>query len=313
MSKNNIITTENLSKSFGHMTVVDHVNLVVSEGAVFGFLGPNGSGKTTTIRMLLGLVQPTSGEITLNGYNVLRDYVKAIREVGAIAESPSAYTYLTGRENMHLKANMYGGISEAKITEVLKLVNLEDRSKDKVRKYSLGMKQRLGIAMALLNNPKLVILDEPMNGLDPQGIQETKDLILMLNREQGITFFISSHLLAEIEQICSSIAILQNGKMIAQGELKHFLQKDTEICEVFTPDIDRAINIIGQLKGVKVISQTANAIVVEFEVGSFARINEVLLTNNVLVTSFHPRKKSLEQYYIEVINRGVLNDPLSAK
>jgi ABC-2 type transport system ATP-binding protein len=187
-----LIETNNLVKYFGKRKVIDNLSLSVAEGDIYGFLGPNGSGKTTTIRMLLGLVHPNSGTIKLSGYDIKTDFDKGIAQIGAIVENPSFYTYLSGYENLQLMANLHPGLPKGRIDEVLDTVRLKERANDKVRTYSLGMRQRLGIAMALLNSPKLVILDEPTNGLDPQGMKEVKDLILGLAKEMGISFFIST-------------------------------------------------------------------------------------------------------------------------
>ena len=212
-----ILEAKGLIKSFKGKNVVNNLNLKVMRGDVYGFLGRNGQGKTTTIRMITGLISPDSGNVTIDGFNIKTDFIKAISHIGAIVESPTFYDYLSGYDNLKLMANLIPGILKSRIDEVLEIVGLKNRSKDKVKTYSLGMKQRLGLANALLNNPKLIILDEPTNGLDPQGIKEIRDMITRLSTENKITFFISSHLLHEVQQICNRIGIIHDGRLLYEG------------------------------------------------------------------------------------------------
>lgn len=195
------------------------------KGDIYGFLGRNGQGKTTTIRLITGLIFPDDGDITIDGHSLGDDFKKAISNVGAIVESPSFYGYLSGYDNLKLMANIIPGIRKDRIDEVLEIVRLSSRAKDKVKTYSLGMKQRLGIANALLSSPKLIILDEPTNGLDPQGMKEIKEMIVQLASERNITFFISSHLLHEVEQICNRVGIIENGKLLSEASLVELTQK----------------------------------------------------------------------------------------
>lgn len=217
MDCKNVIEFVNLCKSFNGKKIIDNISFNVEEGDVFGFLGPNGSGKTTTIRMLVNLIYPNEGTIKINGYDLKSDFYKAIEKVGAIVETPRFYPYMSGRKNLQLMANLINNMPKGRVDEVLEIVGLSSRAKDKVKTYSLGMKQRLGIANALLNNPMLVILDEPTNGLDPQGMNEIRDLVCELASKKNITFFISTHLLHEVEQICNKVAILHHGKIVSQG------------------------------------------------------------------------------------------------
>src|SRR5690242_13447070 len=195
------IEMNNLSKVYGSLTAVSSLNLTIPQGVIFGFLGPNGAGKTTTIRMLLGLIKPSGGSARILGYDTRRDRARILPQVGAIVESPTFYPYLSGRDNLRELARVQKGVPASRIEEVLELVELSARAKDKVKTYSLGMKQRLGIAAALLNRPRLIFLDEPTNGLDPQGTVDMRNLILQLGRS-GHTVFLSSHLLHEVEQVC---------------------------------------------------------------------------------------------------------------
>jgi ABC-2 type transport system ATP-binding protein len=202
-----------LCKQYGQRLVVDHLDLEVRQGEVFGFLGPNGAGKTTTIRMVLGLIRPTDGSVSILGHDLGDSRAAILPRVGALVEQPALYNYMSGRDNLRAIGLTLGGVPEARIGEVLELVGLRERDRDRVKTYSLGMKQRLGVALALLNDPDLLVLDEPANGLDPAGIVEMRDLMRQL-AAQGKTVFISSHVLTEVRQICDRVAILNNGKLV---------------------------------------------------------------------------------------------------
>jgi ABC-type multidrug transport system ATPase subunit len=210
------ITTSGLTRYFGRLRAVDGLDLSVPQGSIYGFLGPNGAGKTTTIRMLLGLIRPNTGDVQLFGRPLRQNHVALLRRVGALVESPSLYPNLTGRENLEVTRRLTGG-ERAQIGQALHVVHLDDAADRQVRGYSTGMKQRLGLALALLRTPELLILDEPTNGLDPAGIQEMRDLIAHLPGEYGVTVFLSSHLLAEVEQVATHIGIIQEGRLRFQG------------------------------------------------------------------------------------------------
>lgn len=224
MNLNMLLETRNLTKSFHGRKVINNLNLRVMKGDIYGFLGRNGQGKTTTIRLITGLIFPDSGEVLVNGHALRNDFKKAISNIGAIVESPSFYGYLSGYDNLKLMANLVPGVTKDRIDEVLDMVRLSSRAKDKVKTYSLGMKQRLGIANALLSNPKLIILDEPTNGLDPQGMREIKEMIVQLAAESKITFFISSHLLHEVEQICNRVGIIDHGTLLCEATMEELAQ-----------------------------------------------------------------------------------------
>ena len=209
-----ILKCENLCKHFGKKQILDRVSLEVKQGDILGFIGPNGAGKTTTIKLILGLQSIDSGTVKINGYDIEKEFENAISKVGTIVENPDLYMYLTGYENLKLIKNMYPEIDKKRIDEVVKLVKLEQRIKDKVSKYSLGMRQRLGIAQALLHKPNLLILDEPTNGLDPEGIKELRDLIKDLAKKENMAIVISSHNLAELESFCNKVTIIKNGKVV---------------------------------------------------------------------------------------------------
>ena len=221
-----IIKTRNLSKRYGDSLIVKGINLSVMEGTIYGFCGPNGAGKSTTLKMLLGLVRPTEGDISLFDKEMTsKNRIEILRQTGSLIESPSYYSHLTGRENLEILRGLLK-VPKENVEEVLKIVRLDGQGKKKVSAYSLGMKQRLGLAAALLNFPKLLILDEPTNGLDPAGIQEMRELIRSLPGKYGMTVIISSHLLSEIDQIVDDIGIIANGKLKYQGSLDRLHEED---------------------------------------------------------------------------------------
>lgn len=205
--ENEILKCVDLHKSIGKKEIIKGISFDIKEGEILGFIGPNGAGKTTTIKLIIGLQNFVKGHITINGYDIKKDFEKAIEKVGTIVENPDLYMYMSGYDNLKLVANLYKGIDKSRIDEVVKLVGLENRIKDKVSKYSLGMRQRLGIAGAILHKPNLLILDEPTNGLDPEGIKQVRDLIAKLAKEEKMAIMISSHNLSEIENVCNKICI----------------------------------------------------------------------------------------------------------
>jgi ABC-2 type transport system ATP-binding protein len=209
-----VLKTANLKKTIGKRTIVSDISLELNAGEVFGFLGPNGAGKTTTIRMIVGLSNITEGNIFINGHSVRSEFRAAMRDVGCIVENPEMYKYMSGLDNLRLFAKLYEGVDQARIDEVVAIVGLERAIKDKVKTYSLGMKQRLGIAQAILHHPRLLILDEPTNGLDPAGIKAMRELLRGLAQNEGMTVFVSSHILGEMQQMCDRVGIINHGKMI---------------------------------------------------------------------------------------------------
>jgi len=214
-----VLHTTDLTKRYGQRPVVKALNLEVQRGEIFGFLGPNGAGKTTTIRMMLGLVTPTGGRVEILGYDVGSEKARVLPRVGALIETPALHLYMSGRNNLRATGAILGGVSKGRIDEVLELVGLRDRQHDRVKTYSLGMKQRLGVAVALLNDPDLLILDEPANGLDPAGIVEMRDLMRRLVAE-GKTIFLSSHVLTEVQQICTRVAIINLGELVTESTIE---------------------------------------------------------------------------------------------
>lgn len=239
MSNEPIVSLRNVTKRIGGKTIIDKLTFDVPRGEIFGFLGPNGAGKTTTIRMMVGLMSITEGEIFIDGNNIKTDFEKAIRHVGAIVENPELYKYLSGYNNLVHYARMIPGITKHRIDEVVKLVKLENRINDKVSKYSLGMRQRLGVAQAILHKPSLLILDEPTNGLDPAGIRELRDYLRYLTKEEGITVIVSSHLLSEMELMCDRVAIIQQGKLVDIKLIQDFTGRN-ETTQTYLIEVDTA-------------------------------------------------------------------------
>lgn len=222
-----ILRTHDLTKQYGERIAVNQLNLEIRRGEIVGFLGPNGAGKTTSIRMILGLIAPTSGRIEIFGRDLATEHATLLPRIGALVEAPALYMHLSGRENLQAVGAVLGGVSRQRIEAVLELVGLRSRQKDRVRTYSLGMKQRLGVGIALLNNPDLLILDEPANGLDPAGIVEMRDLLHRLASE-GKTVFLSSHLLGEVQQICSRVAVINAGKLLADRSVEELTRGQGE-------------------------------------------------------------------------------------
>ena len=220
-----ILKVTNLNKKFGNKEVLKDVSFEINEGDILAFIGPNGAGKTTTIKCILGLQRLTKGSITINGYDIKKNFVKAIEKTGCIVESPDVYMYLTGYENLKLQASLYANIKEDSLTNIIRLVGLENRIYDKVSKYSLGMRQRLGIAISLVNNPNLLILDEPTNGLDPEGIKELRELLLKLSK-RGMGILISSHNLSELESFCNKVCIISKGEIIEENSISKIKEVD---------------------------------------------------------------------------------------
>lgn len=223
-----VLEVHDLNKSYGRKQVLFDVSFEVNSGEILGFIGPNGAGKTTTIKLILGLQFADSGEVVINGFNISKDREKAIEKVGAIVENPDLYQYLSGRTNLEMVARLYKDVTKDRIEEVIKLVGLENRIDDKVSKYSLGMRQRLGIAAALINKPNLLILDEPTNGLDPEGIKELRELLKKLAKKEEVAVLISSHNLAELESFCNVVSIIQNGKVLKTSRVKDLKKNDNE-------------------------------------------------------------------------------------
>jgi len=233
MSDNAVLQLRNVTKKIGRRTIVDQLSFDVPKGEVFGFLGPNGAGKTTTIRMIVGLITMTEGEVYVNGISVRKNFEQAMSHIGAIVENPEMYKFLTGYQNLIHYARMHDNVTKERIDEVVELVGLKNRIHEKVKRYSLGMRQRLGVAQAILHRPSVLILDEPTNGLDPAGIRELRDYLRKLAQEEGIAVVVSSHLLSEMELMCDRVAIIQTGKLIDVRSLHTSEEQEAASLRVF--------------------------------------------------------------------------------
>ena len=288
-----VLEVKNICKSFGKKQVLNNVSFSVDEGEILGFIGPNGAGKTTTIKIILGLQSIGSGEVIINGYSIVKEFSKAIEKVGAIVENPDSYMYLSGRKNLELIANMYDNISKERIDEVIKLVGLENRINDKVSKYSLGMRQRLGIGIALLNNPNLLILDEPTNGLDPEGIKELRDLLKSLAKKEKIAVLISSHNLSELESFCTDICIIQNGVVLDREKIKN-IKKYKESDFIFeVSDTSKVEKILGK---VRIINDNMFGKKTERE--EVPAIVKKLVENNIDIFEIRLKELTLEEAFL---------------
>jgi ABC-2 type transport system ATP-binding protein len=293
-----VILTEGLTKRFGQRTAVEDLNLHVCPGEIFGFLGPNGAGKTTTIGMLLGLVRPTAGRALVMGYDVQRQPEQALQSVGAMVEAPAFYPYLSGRDNLHVLARA-GGLPEARVAAALDMVELSGRGRDRFKSYSQGMRQRLGIAAALLHEPQLIILDEPTNGLDPAGQHEIRDLIQRL-AAGGCTIFLSSHLLHEVEQLCARVAILKSGRVIAEGAVAELLRRGRGVLVRVAGDPAAAVALLRDTPWVGEIELRGAALLVDAPVDRAAEINALLSAHAIPVAEIRAYEKRLEDFFLEV-------------
>ena len=233
MNQTPVVQLQHATKKIEGKNIVSDLFFDILSGEVFGFLGPNGAGKTTTIRMMVGLIKISQGDILIKGHSITKDFNKAIKNVGAIIENPDLYKYLTGYQNLKHYARMVPGVSKARINEMVEFVGLKDMIHDKTKTYSLGMRQRLGIAQALLHRPPLLILDEPTNGLDPAGIRELRNYLKRLAHEEGVAVFVSSHLLSEMELMCDRVGVLQNGKLVCIQGIKDFVHKGQTLEDKF--------------------------------------------------------------------------------
>lgn len=298
---NNIVSTSKLSKKYGDTYRVKDIDLFVKKGDIYGFLGPNGAGKSTTLKMLLGLVKPTNGTFKIFDQEFESNRSNILKEVGSLIESPSYYGHLSGIENMRVMQRLRE-VPDKNVAEALRIVRLENQKDKKVSHYSLGMKQRLGIAMALLAFPKLLILDEPTNGLDPAGISEIRELIQTLPRRYGITVLISSHLLSEIEQIATSVGIINNGKMLFQGEMDELKMKSKSTIAIKT-DNNRLAKDILVRRGI-VNTQEGDFLMLRDIIDrQVVQINKELTNHDVGVLRIEEHKKSLENIFLSLTGK----------
>lgn len=273
------------------------------EGDILGFIGPNGAGKTTTIKLILGLQNITSGKVYINGYDIEQNFKKAIENVGTIVESPDLYMYMSGYENLKLVANLYKNVDKKRIDEIVKLVGLENRIKDRVSKYSLGMRQRLGIAQALLHRPKLLILDEPTNGLDPEGIKEVKVLLKKLAEQENMAILISSHNLAELDTFCNKISIIKNGEIVETNDIDTFKKDIKNNCYILEVEDS---SVIGSIIDYKMDILTETEVRVYIEKEKVPLLIKELVLRNIKIYNVSEENLSLEDAFLKKTGGNVI-------
>lgn len=294
---NIILETKNLTKTFGNFKAVDSVDITVYEGEVFGFLGPNGAGKTTTLGMALGLVHATAGEVKVLGQRVTPNDVRALQDVGALLGAPAFVPYLSAWDNIELVSRLTPGVDKKRIAEVIELVGLTDTARRKVAKFSTGMKQRVGLAMALVHRPRFVILDEPTNGLDPAGMREIRQLLRTL-AENGTSVLLSSHLLNEVQQVCDRIAVLNKGRVVAQGLVTDLLNGQKPSVRLTVGDAESAVRALEALPGVENVQASGDTLIV---IGATSQVvMNHLLQNRIIPTEITAQKSDLESLFMDV-------------
>lgn len=297
-----VIETKNLTKKYGSSTVVDNINLHVPKGKIYGLLGRNGAGKTTTMKMMLKLIKVTKGDINLFGEDFRNNNL--YKKIGSIIETPGFYQNLTARDNLNILAKLHGNISKKEVQEALEVVGLHTEEKKTFSNFSLGMKQRLGIAAAIMHNPELLILDEPINGLDPIGISEIRSFLLRLSHEKGVTIFISSHVLSEIEQIADVIGVMNNGKLVEEVNLLELQDKLKHYIEITVSDTKLSEKILKDNFSIKDYSIIDNTIYLYDNYKNISDINKSLVQNNICINKLNPCKETLEAYFENLIGGG---------
>jgi ABC-2 type transport system ATP-binding protein len=295
------LALEDVSKRFGRVLAVDRLSLGIEPGHMAGFLGPNGAGKSTTLYMIPRLVRPTNGRISIFGVDIWKDYKHAIRSVGITVESPAFYEYLSGRKNLELAARLLDHVSPREIDETLERIGLAERQHDRVRVYSTGMKQRLGIGRAMLGRPRLLILDEPTNGMDPEGTQEVLSFLRERVRQDGLTIFISSHLMSEIEEFCDTVFVINRGHLVASGQVKELLKPHERIVRVTfqgrVPDGD-FISRHEQIRKAQPV--TADTVEITLAQDDSAWLNQCLQQAGFSVSAIAPKRKTLKEFFLSI-------------
>ena len=300
--ENTVLKLKNVSKSFGKRKIIDNISLKVNSGEIFGFLGPNGSGKTTTIKMILRLIDSDEGEIKVNGFDNRKQFEQAMECIGAIVENPDMYKYMSGIDNLKLHARIRN-IDEKRINEVLEMVGLKDRAKDKVGKYSLGMKQRLGLALTLLHNPKVLILDEPTNGLDPAGIKQLRDILKKISHEENVAVFVSSHILTEMQQMCDRVAVLDNCKIVKIEQITNSEEEKIETIELRIKDKTKAIKILKEKFEVDA-KEEKDSLLVTIQTEKVPEVVRKLAIEDVGIKAVIPREHNLEEIFFDATEGG---------
>lgn len=299
-----VLEVKNLKKKLGKREIIKDVTFSVKEGEIFGFLGKNGAGKTTTIRMLVGLIKHDGGTIKIMGHNIKSDREKALKDVGAVVENPELYGYLTGRQNL-IQIAKIRKVDKAQIDEIIKLINIGNRIDEKVSKYSLGMKQRLGLGAALLDNPKLLILDEPTNGLDPSGILDFREIVKKMAKERGMAVFVSSHILSEVQQLCDTVAFISDGAIkavesIGDGNIK----TDREVVELNVDKVKEAYKLLQNLNFVFDIKEDDEKLILNIESTKSPEVVKALVKEDIDVIEIFKKHSGLEQRYMELVEGG---------
>jgi ABC-type multidrug transport system ATPase subunit len=294
-----VLRTNGLSKRFGKRWAIKGLNIEVHRGDIFSFLGPNGAGKSTTIRIILTLLRPTAGEVEIFGMNLHKNRRAVLSRVCGIVEKPDFYLYLSAYENLKILGSMTCRIQKDEIMEALDVVGLEPRALEKVKTFSHGMKQRLGIAQALLTKPELVILDEPTTGLDPQGMKEVRGLIKKLATEKEMTIFLSSHLLSEVELVSTRMAVINQGELVTQGSVSELLDRETTKYSIEASPVDSAVELIRKLPYAEVLSVENGKIEVRIEPSQAPELIRTLITNHIEVSSYYPHR-TLEDFFLRV-------------
>jgi len=294
-----VLRTHGLSKRFGSRWGARGLNLEVHRGDIFCFLGPNGAGKSTTIRMILTLLRPTAGSIEIFGRDLYQNRAAVLSRVCGIVEKPDFYLYLSAYKNLEILGSMTRRVRREEVLETLEAVGLQSRAFDKVKTFSHGMKQRLGIAQALLTNPELIILDEPTAGLDPQGMKEVRELVRRLSLEKDMTVFLSSHLLSEVEQVATRMAVINRGELVAQGPVSELLDRETTDYSMEVSPMDAALGLIRGLSWAEVLSVEDGTLEVRIRSGRSAELNRLLVASRIEVSSFSPHR-TLEDFFLKV-------------
>ena len=297
-----ILELKNVSKTLSKKKIIDDISFTINTGEIFGFLGPNGAGKTTTIKMITGLIKIDAGEIFIDGHNLKTDLEKALANVGGIVENPEMYEYMSGMRNLKCYANMHEDITQERIDEVVKLIKLENRINEKVKKYSLGMKQRLGLAQAILHKPKLIILDEPTNGLDPMGIKELREILRDLTNN-GASVIVSSHLLSEMELMCDRFCIIDNGKLMdikSMSEINAHSNTQISIYIIDVDDISKGLELITTNFNDANATISNKKIKLEASKETIAKISKLLTQNDLAILEISSSVKTLEDEFIEL-------------
>lgn len=309
-----VLEVKDVKKHIGKRQIINGISFDIKEGEIFGFLGPNGAGKTTTIRMLVGLISPNSGSIKIMGHDIQKEKEKALANVGCIVENPDMYGFLTGKENLVQYAKMYGNVTKERIDEVAEIIGLKDRINDKVKKYSLGMKQRLGLGQALLVKPKLLILDEPTNGLDPVGIMDFRKIVRQMATENKSGVMISSHILAEIQQVCDTVAFINSGEIKSVESLNDKKTKDAkENFVIATPNMVEAIGILTKLPFVYDVKDDKDKISLSLDAGKSSKVVSELMKANIEVSEFYKTHKNLEDRFMQIVEGGEAKDVAADK